>query len=126
VEMPELENDAIREVNMVQLGRVLTDPMLDPPVRALIVYGSNPMATMPNQGLIAQGLRRDDLLTVVHEQFLTDTARFAASVTPATTQLEHHDLLWSWGHAYLSLNQPAIAPLGEAVPTTEFFRRLAQ
>jgi anaerobic selenocysteine-containing dehydrogenase len=128
VAMPEweLENETIRKVNMVQLGRVLTDPALDPPVRALIVYGSNPMATMPNQGLIAQGLRRDDLLTVVHEQFLTDTARFADYVLPATTQLEHHDLLWSWGHAYVSLNQPAIAPLGEAVPTTEFFRRLAR
>jgi anaerobic selenocysteine-containing dehydrogenase len=94
-------------------------------VRALIVYGSNPMATMPHQGLIARGLARDDLFTVVHEQFLTDTARFADYVLPATTQLEHHDLLWSWGHAYLSLNTPAIAPIGEAISTTELFRRLA-
>jgi anaerobic selenocysteine-containing dehydrogenase len=126
VMLPEREDETIREVNMVQLGRALTDPALDPPVRALIVYGSNPVATMPNQKLIAQGLRRDDLLTVVHEQFLTDTARFADYVLPATTQLEHHDLLWAWGHPYLSLNQPAIAPLGEAAPTTEFFRRLAR
>jgi anaerobic selenocysteine-containing dehydrogenase len=125
VTMPALENPAVREVNMVQLGRVLTDPDLTPPVRALIVYGSNPMATMPNQGLIARGLVRDDLFTVVHEQFLTDTARYADYVLPATTQLEHADLMWSWGHAYLSLNTPAIAPLGEAVPTTELFRRLA-
>ena len=110
---------------MVQLGQALTDPALEPPIRALVVYGSNPMATMPNQALIAQGLRRDDLLTVVHEQFLTDTARFADYVFPATTQLEHFDLIPSWGHDYLTFNQPAIAPLGEAVATTEFFRRLA-
>lgn len=123
--MPELEDPAIRELNMVQLGRILTDSHLDPPMRALICYGSNPLVTMPNQGLIAQGLKRDDLFTVVHEQFLTDTARFADYVLPATTQLEHLDLMPSWGHAYLSLNTPAIAPLGESVSTSEFFRRLA-
>ncbi len=126
VVMPELEDASIREVNMVQLGRVLTDPDLDPPIRALIVYGSNPMATMPNQGIIARGLQRADLFTVVHEQFLTDTARFADYVLPATTQIEQHDLMWSWGHAYLTLNTPAIAPVGESVSTTEFFRRLAR
>jgi anaerobic selenocysteine-containing dehydrogenase len=123
--MPELEDSVIRELNMVQLGRILTDETLDPPIRALVVYGSNPMATMPNQGLIAEGLQRNDLFTVVHEQFLTDTARFADYVLPATTQIEQHDLMWSWGHAYLTLNQPAIPPVGEAVSTTELFRRLA-
>ncbi|MDQ3225762.1 MAG: molybdopterin oxidoreductase family protein [Chloroflexota bacterium] len=127
VTMPELEDGSIRQVNMVQLGRILTDPEreLDPPIGALIVYGSNPMATMPNQRLIAQGLARDDLFTVVHEQFLTDTARFADYVLPATTQVEHGDLMWSWGHAYVSLNTPAIVPVGEAIATTELFRRLA-
>ncbi|MCA9876434.1 MAG: molybdopterin oxidoreductase family protein [Thermomicrobiales bacterium] len=122
---PELEDPTVRRVNMVQLGQVLTDPTLDPPVRALVVYGSNPMATMPNQGLLARGLQRPDLFTVVHEQFLTDTARYADYVLPATTQLEHYDLVGAWGHPYLTLNQPAIAPQGESVPTTELFRRLA-
>ena len=125
VTMPELEDPAIRELNMVQLGRVLSDDALEPPIRALIVYGGNPLATMPNQGLIARGLQREDLFTVVHEQFLTDTARFADYVLPATTQLEHLDLMWSWGHPYLALNTPAIAPRGESVPTSELFRRLA-
>ena len=125
VTMPELEDPTIRELNMVQLGRVLSDDALDPPIRALIVYGGNPLATMPNQGLIARGLQREDLFTVVHEQFLTDTARFADYVLPATTQLEHLDLMWSWGHPYLALNSPAIAPRGESVPTSELFRRLA-
>jgi anaerobic selenocysteine-containing dehydrogenase len=125
VMMPEVEDPTIRAVNMVQLGRALTDPSLDPPIRALVVYNGNPAATAPNQRLVLEGLRRDDLFTVVHEQFLTDTARHADYVLPATTQLEQLDLMWSWGHPVLALNRPAIAPLGEAVSNTEFFRRLA-
>jgi anaerobic selenocysteine-containing dehydrogenase len=125
VEMPHLENTAIRSINMVQLGRALTDPELAPPIRALIVYNSNPAAIAPNQNLILQGLRREDLFSVVIEQFMTDTARHADYILPATTQLEHLDLFWSWGHAYLTLNQPAIEPVGEALPNTEIFRRLA-
>jgi anaerobic selenocysteine-containing dehydrogenase len=120
------EDPTVRSVNMVQLGRALTDPTLDPPIKALVVWNANPAATAPNQRLVLEGLRRDDLFTVVHEQFLTDTARHADYVLPATTQLEHLDLMWSWGHDYLALNRPAIAPLGEAIPNTELFRRLAE
>ncbi len=120
------EDPAVRSVNMVQLGRALTAPDLDPPIKALVVWNANPATTAPNQRLVLAGLRRDDLFTVVHEQFLTDTARHADYVLPATTQLEHLDLMWSWGHEYLVLNRPAIAPLGEAVPNTELFRRLAR
>ncbi|MBI4279842.1 MAG: molybdopterin oxidoreductase family protein [Armatimonadetes bacterium] len=126
VEMPELQQPGVRAINMVQLGRVLTDPDLRPPIRALIVYNSNPAAIAPNQNLVLQGLRRDDLFTVVLEQFLTDTARHADYVLPVTTQVEHWDLNWSWGHTYLTLNRPAIAPCGEALPNSEIFRRLAQ
>jgi len=125
-QMPELENPAVRSVNMVQLGRALNDPDLKPPIAALFVYSSNPAVTTPNQSLVMRGLAREDLFTVVHDQFLTDTARFADYVLPATTQVEHWDLLSSWGHTFLSLNRPAIAPLGEARPTTEVFRRLAE
>lgn len=120
------EDPAIRSINMVQLGRALTDPDLDPPITALVVWNANPATTAPNQRLVLEGLRREDLFTVVHEQFLTDTARYADWVLPATTQLEHLDLMWSWGHEYLALNRPAIAPQGEAVPNTELFRRLAR
>jgi anaerobic selenocysteine-containing dehydrogenase len=120
------EDPTVRSVNMVQLGRALTDPVLDPPIKALVVWNANPAATAPNQRLVLEGLRRDDLFTVVHEQFLTDTARHADYVLPATTQLEHLDLMWSWGHEYLALNRPAIAPRGEAIPNTELFRRLAE
>ena len=124
--MPELESREVRSVNMVQLGRALTDRALEPSIRALFVYSSNPAVTTPNQSLVLQGLRRDDLFTVVHEQFMTDTARHADYVLPATTQLEHWDLMRSWGHTHLTLNRPAIAPLGEAISGTELFRRLAR
>ena len=71
------------------------------------------------------GLRRDDLFTLVIEQFMTDTAAHADVILPATTQLEHLDAVFSWGHHYFTLNEPAIEPLGEAKPTTEAFRLLA-
>ncbi len=126
VDMPELQDRSVRAVNMVQLGKALTDTELDPPIRALFVYNSNPAAIAPNQNLVLQGLCREDLFTIVLEHFMTDTARHADYVLPATTQVEHLDLVPAWGHTYLTLNQPAIAPVGEAIPNTEFFRRLAQ
>jgi anaerobic selenocysteine-containing dehydrogenase len=122
VERPDLEDASTREVNMVQLGRALTE--LEPPIRALVVYNSNPAAIAPDQGRVLDGLRRDDLFTVVIEQFLTDTAAYADVVLPATTQLEHLDLVPSWGSVYVTLNRPAIEPLGEALPNSEIFRRL--
>jgi anaerobic selenocysteine-containing dehydrogenase len=125
LDMPELQDPSVRSVNMSQLGLALTDPELDPPIRALVVYNSNPATIAPNQNLVLQGLRREDLFTVVLEQFMTDTARHADYVLPATTQIEHLDLIHSWGHTYLTLNQPAIPPRGEALPNTEVFRRLA-
>jgi anaerobic selenocysteine-containing dehydrogenase len=125
VAVPIPEDRSIREINMMHIGRALTSTELSPPINALFVYNSNPAAIAPNQNLVLQGLRREDLFTVVHEQFLTDTACHADYVLPATTQVEHWDLTWSWGQTYMALNQPAIAPLGEAVPNTELFRRLA-
>jgi anaerobic selenocysteine-containing dehydrogenase len=125
LQMPELEDRSIREVNMVQLGRALTDAAMDPPIRVLVVYNSNPAVTAPNQRLVVQGLQREDLFTVVHEQFLTDTARYADYVLPSTTELEHWDLFGSWGHTYMTLNRPAIPPRGEAIAPTELFRRLS-
>jgi len=112
-----------RAVNMVRLGHALTE--LDPPVRALVVYNSNPATTAPDSTRVMRGLARDDLFTVVLEHFLTDTARYADVVLPATTQVEHVDLVPSWGHTYVTYNEPAIAPVGDALPNTEIFRRLA-
>ena len=110
---------------MGKLGEALTELPDDDAVRALVVYNCNPAAIVPNQAKVLAGLARDDLFTVVLEQFVTDTARYADVVLPATTQIEHLDLMPSWGHLYLTLNLPAIEPLGEALPNTEVFRRLA-
>jgi anaerobic selenocysteine-containing dehydrogenase len=91
-----------------------------------MVYGANPMVSMPNQGRIREGLLRDGLFTVVHDLFVTETALYADYVLPATSQIEHLDLSPAWGHLYLALNRPAIAPRGESVSNTELFRRLAK
>jgi anaerobic selenocysteine-containing dehydrogenase len=113
-----------RTVNMSQLGDALTR-LAAPPVRALYVYNSNPAAVAPDQARVLAGLKRDDLFTVVHEQFMTDTCDYADIVLPATTQLEHFDLHKAYGHLYLTLNEPAIEPLHEAKSNTEVFRLLA-
>jgi len=124
---PDWIKPGTRVLNQWRLGSALTnDEQLDPPIKSLFVYNSNPAVVAPEQEKIVRGLEREDLFTVVSEQFLTDTARYADLVLPATTQLEQFDIMFSWGHLYLSLNQQAIEPLGEAVPNTELFRRLAR
>src|SRR4051794_20264410 len=115
----------VRRINMSQIGRALTDTALAPPVTALVCWNSNPAAVAPDQNRVLEGLGREDLFTVVLEQFITDTARYADVVLPATTQLEHLDAVFSWGHHYVTYNEPAIAPRGQAKPNTEIFRLLA-
>jgi anaerobic selenocysteine-containing dehydrogenase len=94
-------------------------------VRAIFVYNSTPVAVAPDSSKVVQGFAREDLFVVVHDLFQTDTADYADLLLPATSQLEQFDLHHSYGHLYLQVNQPAIAPLGEALPNTELFRRLA-
>ena len=115
-----------RTVHLAQLGRALTATDMAPPITWLMVYNLNPVVTLPNQNLIVAGLMRPDLFTVVHEQFMTDTARYADIVLPATTQFEHWELMGSWGQHYLAINPPAIAPCGEALANSEVFRRLSR
>src|SRR5207248_2317036 len=123
---PEWIQPGTRVVNMLQLGRALTGALpLDPPIKAVMVYNANPAVAAPEQDLVAEGFAREDLFTVVHDLFVTYTARFAVLFLPATTALEHLDLTWSYGHLYLNASLPAIEPLGEAIPNTELFRRLA-
>ncbi|MDQ1522682.1 MAG: hypothetical protein QOE47_606 [Pyrinomonadaceae bacterium] len=125
LERPDLlPSPAPRTLNMSQLGDALTK-VSDPPVRALYVYNSNPAAVAPDQAKVLEGLRRDDLFTVVHEQFMTDTCDFADIILPATTQLEHFDLHKAYGHLYLTVNERSIEPLHESKPNTEVFRLLA-
>ena len=125
LQRPDLSPPGTRTLNMSQLGRVLTSPSLEPPVKALYVYNSNPAAVAPEQEKVREGLAREDLFVVVHDLFQTDTVDFADVFLPATTTLEHFDLHKAYGHLYLSLSRPAIAPIGEALPNTEVFRRLA-
>jgi anaerobic selenocysteine-containing dehydrogenase len=114
-----------RIVNMSLLGQALTS-LDDPPVKAMVVYNSNPAAVAPDQNSVRRGLRRDDLFTVVLEQFQTDTADFADIVLPVTTFLEHTDLYYAYGHYYLQLARAALDAPGECLPNTEIFRRLAR
>jgi anaerobic selenocysteine-containing dehydrogenase len=114
-----------RVVNMNRLGAIITGEVNDPPIMSLFVYCANPVTSTPNAGLIVKGLQREDLFTVVHEQFMTDTAQYADIVLPATSQLEHVDLHKAYGHRYLQYNQPAIAPLGEAKSNWDTMRLLA-
>jgi anaerobic selenocysteine-containing dehydrogenase len=114
-----------RVLNMVQLGKALNE-VNDPPVKALFVYNSNPAAACPNHNEVVRGLLRPDLFTVVHEQFFTDTTDYADIILPATTFFEHKDLQNAYGHYYLQISNPAIAPLGECRPNVEVFRSLAE
>ena len=115
-----------RKVNMNRLGAALLGEVTDPPIKSLFVFGSNPAAIAPNAGRVVAGLRRDDLFTVVHELFLTDTADYADIVLPATSQLEHVDLHKAYGHTYLTYNQPAIALLGESKSNWQVMGALAR
>ncbi len=127
LERPDLGSPA-RTINMIRLGDALTQDNAGvggPPVKALVVYNSNPAAVAPDRNAVLRGLAREDLFTVVLEHFQTDTADWADIVLPATTQLEHWDIHLAYGHHYVSLNQPAIEPIGEAKPNSEIFRLIA-
>jgi len=112
-----------RTINMSTIGHELLHA--NPPIEALIVYNSNPVAVAPESAAVASGFAREDLFTVVLEHFQTDTADYADIVLPATTQLEHFDVHMSYGHLYGVINHPAISPLGESRPNSEIFRLLA-
>ena len=113
-----------RTINMSAIGEALASAQ--PAIEALIVYNSNPVAVAPESRRVASGFARTNLFTVVLEHFLTDTADYADLVLPATTQLEHLDVHKSYGHLYIVANNPAIEPLGECLPNSEIFRRLAR
>ncbi len=124
LERTDLIRGSPRTINMSTIGDALTR-LADPPVRAIYVYNSNPVAVAPESSRVVEGFSREDLFCVVHEIFKTDTADYADILLPATTQLEQTDIHNSYGHLYALANNPAIAPLAEALPNTEVFRRLA-
>jgi anaerobic selenocysteine-containing dehydrogenase len=120
----DLRPGPVRTLTMTRLADTLST-VDDPPVRALFVIAANPAASNPDQNAVRRALSREDLFTVVLEQFPTDTADYADIVLPSTMQPEHADLHLAYGHLYLAWNEPAVAPPGECLPNTEVFRRLA-
>jgi anaerobic selenocysteine-containing dehydrogenase len=107
--------------NMVDLGRTLEQGK----IKMVFAYNSNPLATLPNQPLVRKGMASEDIFTVVHDLFMTDTADYADIVLPATSTFEHFDLHASYFHQFLSINEKAIEPLGEAKCNSDLFRMLA-
>jgi len=117
-----------RTLNMSTIGddlRKESSPEFGPKVEAVIVYNTNPVAVAPESSKVVEGFAREDLFTVVLEQFQTDTADYADYILPATTQLEHWDVHLAYGHTDVLLNRPAIAPVGQAWPNSQVFRDLA-
>jgi len=132
LQRPDLgDRESKRIVNMVQIGRALTDHIgvdeepLDPPIKHLFVYNSDPANCAPNSNNVRRGLMRDDLFVTVHDTFWTDTCTYADIVLPADTQLERTDFHGSYGFYHYALNEPVIEPLGESMSNTDLFRRLA-
>ncbi len=124
---PDWIKPGTRVVNELDLGAALTGKIpLDPPIKSVFFYNSNPVSQAPNTGELVKGLLRDDLFTVASELFITDTAKYADILLPATMQGEQYDIMVTWGHLYLQLNMPAIKPPGECLPNIDMFRRLAK
>jgi anaerobic selenocysteine-containing dehydrogenase len=127
VSRPDFIRPGTRVVNNLQLGRALTGELdLDPPIMGLYIYNTNPVSQAPDTNKIVKGLSREDLFFVTAEHFVTDTAAYADIVLPATMAGEHDDMMFSWGHFYLTLNEKAIEPCGEAKSNAEIFRLLAE
>jgi anaerobic selenocysteine-containing dehydrogenase len=124
---PDWIKPGTRVVNELDLGLALTGQLkLDPPIKSLFVYNSNPVSQAPNALEIERGLQREDLFTIASELFITDTAKYADILLPAAMQGEIYDIMVTWGHLYFMLNQPAIKPPGECVANMDLWRRLAK
>ncbi len=120
---PQLAEKPVRSINMIQLGKALSQS--ENPVKALVVYNSNPATVNPDADIVRKGLAREDIFTIVHEQVMTPTAKFADILLPATTFLENQDVYLPYGHFYLHVIKPVIEPLGEAKSNFDFFQKLA-
>jgi anaerobic selenocysteine-containing dehydrogenase len=122
---PDIAPRRTRRLDLARLGDNLTSTTLSPPIKGLMVFGTNPAVVQADVARVRAGLAREDLFTVVVEHFLTDTARYADVVLPSTTQLEHFDIVGAWGHHYVSVNNAAIAPVGESKSHGEMMRLIA-
>ena len=114
-----------RTINIIDVGKMLLDDGLDPPIKALFIYNHNPVVVHPDQNCIKQGLAREDLFTVGIEVAMTDSMAYADIILPACTHFEHADIYAAYGQQYLQRAEALIPPVGESLPNTEIFRRLA-
>jgi anaerobic selenocysteine-containing dehydrogenase len=124
LQRPDLLKEKTRSISMNQIGEALTE--LDPPLYSLFVYNSNPLVVAPNGNKVREGFAREDLFTVVHDLFLTETARYADIVLPATSSYENLDLFTSYWHYFVHLHLPVIERYGESKSNVEVFRLLAE
>lgn len=120
---PSLAENKSRKFNMVQLGNCLHSAT--PPVKMLFIYNANPLSVVPDSSLVRRAMEKEDLFTVVHEQVMTPTAKYADLILPATTFLENKDFYTAYGHFYMSVSEPVVSPLGEAKSNFDFFQGLA-
>jgi len=124
---PDWIKPGTRVVNNLRLGQALNGEMkLDPPIKSLFVFCTNPVSQSPETNKIVEGLKREDLFTVVAEHFITDTAKYADIILPSAMAAEAEDMMWSWGHFYLTYNEKAVEPPGECKSTSEMWRLLAK
>jgi anaerobic selenocysteine-containing dehydrogenase len=124
---PDLIPEGTPVVNILKLGRALTgETKLETPIRSMMVWNTNPVTQSPETDKVVEGLKREDLFTIVADHFISDTASYADIVLPAAMGAEMEDMILSWGHLYLTYNSKCIDPPGEAIPNNEIFRRLAK
>ncbi len=124
LDYPSLSESKTRLINMIQLGKALTN--MKPGIHGLFVYNSNPLSVAPDSSRVRKGLEREELFTVVHEQVMTPTARYADLLLPATTVMENTDLFTAYGHFELGMVKPVITPRGEALDNFTLFQSLAE
>jgi anaerobic selenocysteine-containing dehydrogenase len=125
LQRPDLAPDGMRTLNLLDIGRYLADDSIDPPLRAVFIYNHNPIVVHPDQNRMRRGLAREDVFTVGIDVAMTESMTFCDVILPAATHFEYADLYPSYGHHWLQRAEPVIPPVGESLPNTEIFRRLA-
>ena len=125
LQRPDVIPPGTRTINIVDVGALLTDTPPEPPLKALFIYNHNPVCTHPDQNRLRRGLAREDLFVAGADVVMTDSMACCDVVLPACSHFEYHDIYSAYGHSYLQRAEPVIPPVGESLPNTEIFRRLA-